>query len=142
MGESTDIGVKEFQQILQNNNGVVIFKFGADWCGPCKKVEPIFDEFSTRVSSNIKCYKIDVDNSFELYAHLKRLKMVKGLPTFLSYNKDNFSFIADDSTIGSDITELNRFFGRCQHSFYKITGQMQQHPHQQLQFTHPEQSPR
>lgn len=112
--------VSEFQNKLNNNKGLVILKFGASWCVPCKKVEPYFINFykfikqkNNPVSEKIECINIDVDDSFELYATMKRLRMVKGLPTFLAFYKGNRTYISEDSSIGSDISSLQGFFTRC-----------------------------
>jgi thiol-disulfide isomerase/thioredoxin len=32
-------GRKHFQELLESNPGVLIIKFGATWCGPCKVIE-------------------------------------------------------------------------------------------------------
>ena len=29
----------EFATLIENNPGILIFKFTADWCGPCKKIK-------------------------------------------------------------------------------------------------------
>jgi len=113
--ENHALGIDDFQNILSKNKGITVFKFGADWCNPCKKVEPLFQNFSNTAPQNVQCIKIDVDESFELYANMKRMKMVKGLPTFLAYYEGNVSFAADDSTVGSDTNELNLFFQRVIH---------------------------
>lgn len=108
-----------FQNTLINNKGLVILKFGASWCNPCKTVEPYFKNFyqyvkekNNPISEKIECINIDVDDSFELYATMKRLRMVKGLPTFLAFYKGNHSYISNDSSIGNDIPSLQGFFNR------------------------------
>jgi thiol-disulfide isomerase/thioredoxin len=117
--ETLNLDVSSFQEKLQGNNGIIIFKFGASWCKPCKVTEPHFNNFYNYLTSNenihkkIECINIDVDDSFELYATMKRYRMVKGLPTFLAYYKNNNTYITDDSSIGSDINQLNSFFTRC-----------------------------
>lgn len=42
------------QEILSGN---VLVEFGADWCGPCKAILPLLEEFSSRT----KVIKIDID---------------------------------------------------------------------------------
>ncbi len=114
------LDIPSFHQKLIDNKGLIIFKFGATWCKPCKVVEPHFNQFFQFARSEeeekpykIECVNIDVDDSFELYATMKRLRMVKGLPTFLAFYKGNHSYIAEDSAIGSDIPLLQNFFTRC-----------------------------
>ena len=34
-------------ELLPKNNGYIIIKFTADWCGPCKKIKPHVDNFLT-----------------------------------------------------------------------------------------------
>ena len=35
-----------FMELLKINPGVFIFKFGADWCNPCKKIKKFIDKVS------------------------------------------------------------------------------------------------
>ena len=41
--------------------GKVLVDFNATWCGPCRMLKPIIDEFSD--SASIKVCSIDVDNN-------------------------------------------------------------------------------
>jgi thiol-disulfide isomerase/thioredoxin len=103
----------EFIKILKVNPGLVIMKLGAEWCGPCKKIEHIVQAFFGSAPKNVLCADIDIDDSFDLYAYLKKQKMVNGIPTILLYKKGNHTFIPDDSVSGSDPVELDAFFKRC-----------------------------
>jgi thioredoxin 1 len=38
----------------------VILDFGATWCGPCKKLEPILDQLSGELGEKVRFLKIDV----------------------------------------------------------------------------------
>jgi hypothetical protein len=49
----------------------------------------------------------------DLYAYLKKNKMVNGIPVMLMYKKGNASFIPDDSVTGADPAALDAFFKRC-----------------------------
>lgn len=101
-----------FTELLFNNNGILFLKFGASWCNPCKIIEPYVVDFAMKCPNNIKCYDIDVDESFELYAYLKRVKMAKGVPVILCYYKGTQTYICDDSCIGSNIEKLKELFQR------------------------------
>lgn len=102
-----------FLDLLAKNPGLVIVKFGASWCGPCKKIEANLHNFFMSSPSNVICADIDVDESFDLYSCLKSKKMVNGIPVVLCYKKGNVSYIPDDSITGADIKLLNQFFMRC-----------------------------
>ena len=104
---------QSFLDLLANNPGLVIVKFGATWCGPCKKIESNVHKFFSSSPNNVICAVIDVDESFDLYSCLKSKKMVNGIPVILCYKKGNVSYIPDDSITGADINQLNHFFMRC-----------------------------
>ena len=104
-----------FYHLLSINPGLVIIKFGATWCGPCKKIEKKVDYWFEFVSSNedVQTVLVDIDESFEVYAFLKNKKMVKGIPAILMYKKGNNTFVFDDivnTTVDNDIDD---FFKRC-----------------------------
>jgi len=103
----------DFMNLLSNNPGLIIIKFGAKWCGPCKKIQPVLDGFFATSPDNVLCCEIDVDECFDLYSFLKSKKMVNGIPVILLYKKGNNSFIPDDSVVGSEPVALDAFFRRC-----------------------------
>ena len=43
-----------------------IIDFYADWCGPCKAVEPILDELAKEYEGKIKIYRVDTETEREL----------------------------------------------------------------------------
>ena len=98
-------------------NGLFIIKFGADWCGPCKKIAPTYKKFINVSTENILFADIDVDENLDLYMALKKHKMVQGIPVFLAFygntDRDKW-YIPDDSVIGADEKAVNDFFQRCQ----------------------------
>jgi thioredoxin 1 len=105
---------QKFFELLQFNPGIFIIKFGASWCGPCKKIAHIVDAFFGKSPDHVMCADVDVDVSHDLYSFLKSKKMVNGIPTILCYKKGNHSFIPDDSVLGIQPNELFHFFKRCE----------------------------
>jgi len=113
----TQLDVKQLQEIqAKMNSQILIIKFGADWCGPCKKIAPNYVDFIKTAPANIIFADIDIDESIDLYISLKRNKMVTGIPVFFAYyggvKRDKW-FIPDDSIIGGDIKLVTEFFERC-----------------------------
>ena len=44
----------------------VVIDFYAPWCGPCKMLEPIFDEVSEEYKGKVDFYKVDIDEEMEI----------------------------------------------------------------------------
>ena len=113
----TELNVAQLQGLQSSaKNQVLILKFGAEWCGPCKKIAPAYQEFIRTCPNNIICADIDVDNNLDLYMALKKQKMVTGIPVFLAFFggvKRDLWFIPDDSIIGADSQAVLNFFNRC-----------------------------
>ena len=104
---------QDFAELQKVNTGLIILKFGASWCGPCKTISPVLEGFFATSPPNVICADIDVDESFDLYAFMKSKKMVNGIPAILLYRKGNTTFIPDDSVTGSNPVDLDNFFRRC-----------------------------
>lgn len=114
----TELNIKQLQalQTTLQGNQVLIIKFGAEWCGPCKRIAPAYQAFIQACPANIICADIDVDDSIELYLSLKRAKMVSSIPVFLAFFggvKRDMWYIPDDSVIGADPLAVDKFFQRC-----------------------------
>jgi thioredoxin 1 len=103
----------EFSQELANNPGMIIVKFGAEWCGPCKKIEALVKNRMLQLPSNYKCFIIDIDECFELYAFLKTKRMVNGIPSILAWKTGNMSTIPDAVVTSSKDAEVEAFFQKC-----------------------------
>jgi thiol-disulfide isomerase/thioredoxin len=111
---------QDFFDLLKVNPGLVIIKFGATWCGPCKKIKHVVDGFFATSPDNVICADVDVDESFDLYGFFKSKKMVNGIPVMLCYIKGNETFIPDDSITGIDPGALDAFFKRCGNYLSKL----------------------
>ena len=77
--EYAEISEEEFNS-LTNDNGKMFVDVFTQWCGPCKRVRPIFQELSLEYG-DIKFISIDLDlnrwigEKFEIHA----------IPTFLMF---------------------------------------------------------
>lgn len=56
-----------------------IIDFYADWCAPCKIVEPILEELSTDFEGKLDFYKINTEEQQELAAAFG----IRSIPSFL-----------------------------------------------------------
>lgn len=71
--------VNELSEISKDKK--VVIDFFAEWCGPCKKISPMYNELS-ETYSDIEFYKCNVDES----ASLSEEFGINALPTFVSLN--------------------------------------------------------
>jgi thiol-disulfide isomerase/thioredoxin len=114
---SVEFNRNTFITQLQENSGLLIVKFGATWCGPCTKLNPyatkMMDEMLSLHPSLVRCITVDIDDSFDLYAHLKSRKVVKSIPSLLCYLVGNTTIYPDEVVSTSDETEVGVFFDRC-----------------------------
>jgi len=103
----------DLQNALQNNPGVFIMKLGAEWCGPCKRIEGLVESCMEQAPVNVQCAVIDVDEAIEVYGFLKTKRVVNGIPAILGYYKGNLNYVPDEVVIGSDQKQVIAFFKRC-----------------------------
>jgi thiol-disulfide isomerase/thioredoxin len=98
--------LKEFTTI---EDGFII-KFGAEWCGPCKKIEKQVKELMGKTPASVKCAIIDIDDDFELYALFKSKRLINGVPAMFGFKKGNQSGVPDDVVVGADENQIHLFF--------------------------------
>ena len=104
----------QFEELLKQNTGNIIIKFGATWCGPCKRIEAHVGkwfDFLSQKTENL-CIAIDVDDSFDLYGAFKSRRQISGIPAILHFKQGNLSYIPDNLVIGADHDQVNEFFKR------------------------------
>jgi len=87
--------------ILENNKNVIMLYFGAEWCGPCKKLKNKLD--TPELEKIIYCH-IDADS--ESTTKICRIYNVKVLPTliFIKLKEDTVKIL--DRLDGYDYTKL------------------------------------
>lgn len=100
----------QFEDLLKQNPGKVVLKFGATWCGPCKLIDPLVNQWFSNMPATVKCAAIDIDESFDLYGAFKSKRQITGIPAILCFNKSNESYIPDLSVVGADVHQVNLFF--------------------------------
>jgi thioredoxin len=61
-----------------------IIDFYADWCGPCKMVEPILEELSEEYKGRLVVYKVNTEMEFEL----SEVFGITSIPTFIFIGAD------------------------------------------------------
>ena len=69
-----------FQQIIEGDKPVLV-DFYAEWCGPCKMMSPVIEQFSKEMSDKIRVIKVDVDRN----AAAANAYQIQGVPTLMLF---------------------------------------------------------
>lgn len=81
--KTTQLTMDQFRQMIDGHETVLV-DFGAPWCPPCKKMEPVVNQVE-KESTNAKVIRIDGGIHTNLMAALQ----VEALPTFIVFKKGN-----------------------------------------------------
>ena len=86
---------------LLDDNRVVLVDFYADWCGPCKMLEPTVEEIAAETDAAV--LKVDIDAHQDLAAQYQ----VQGVPTLYLFvdgePADRMVGVQDEATLREKI---------------------------------------
>jgi rhodanese-related sulfurtransferase len=68
---------------LINGNDTYLVDFGADWCPPCKKMEPVLETLKKQAGTNFKLIRVDGG----VHTNVMKALKVDALPVFIIYKK-------------------------------------------------------
>lgn len=76
---TVDITTADFEKTVTDND-IVLVDFWAEWCGPCKRFSPVYEQVSEEYPDHV-FGKIDTEANQELAAGLQ----IQSIPTLMAF---------------------------------------------------------
>ena len=77
----------EFKQLTESDK-MVLVDFYADWCAPCKKMEPFLNEISNDMADKVVLVRINTDKNMELCKELN----IDAIPVLQLYKNNSLTW--------------------------------------------------
>lgn len=74
------MSVAEYQTLI-NSQPTILIDFGAPWCPPCKKMEPVLNALEAEHGTHYKLVKVDGGNDIDVM----KFNQVEAIPVFIIY---------------------------------------------------------
>ena len=71
-----------FDETIKSSSTPILVDFWAEWCGPCKAMNPILSEIAKEQVGKVIIAKLNVDDHGDIALRFD----VRSLPTFLIFN--------------------------------------------------------
>jgi thioredoxin 1 len=81
MGATKAVTDATFADDVLKSDKPVLVDFWAEWCVPCRKVEPLLDEIATEMADKVSIVKLNIDENPEV-ARTYRVMSVPTLTVF------------------------------------------------------------
>jgi len=76
------VGKDTFEREVLMSNVPVLVEFGAVWCVPCKRLEPLLEQLAVRWQGKARIARLDVDESADLAIRYQ----IMGVPTVILFS--------------------------------------------------------
>ncbi len=100
-----EITQDNFEQTVLNASLPVLIEFGAEWCGPCKRLEPELEKLENEWSGKFTLAHINVDQNPDLVMNYG----VMGVPTVILFKDGE---LMDRFTGFKPLPKIKEIFGK------------------------------
>ncbi|AQP48032.1 thioredoxin [Tessaracoccus aquimaris] len=97
---TTALTAENFESTVQDNE-IVLVDFWADWCQPCKRFSPIYEDASGRFE-DVVFAKVDTEDARDLSTALQ----IQSIPTIMAFKKGQLVFREAGMLSGKQLDSL------------------------------------
>jgi thioredoxin len=98
-----ELNLMNFQDTIDEIEGYALVKFGASWCGPCKRYSPTFDKFAEE-NPDVKCFSIDAEKEQGLCEEYA----VSSIPVTLVFKNGKFLTKVSGILSADNLSEITK----------------------------------
>ena len=84
---------ESFDNDISEQSVPVVVDFGAEWCGPCKQLDPILEDIASENIDKLKVFKLNIDEN----PMTPQKFGVRGIPTIMIFKEGKLI----DTKVGS-----------------------------------------
>ena len=81
MGAAITLTDSTFDEEIKGADEPVLVDFWAEWCGPCKMVEPVLEEIASENEGRLRLAKLNVDENLDVSRRFE----VMSIPTLILF---------------------------------------------------------
>ncbi|GAB4176013.1 MAG: thioredoxin TrxA [Wenzhouxiangellaceae bacterium] len=75
------VSEQDFDANVLNAEQPVLVDYWAEWCGPCKMIDPLLHEIADEYHGRLRVAKVNIDQSPQLASRFK----IRGIPTLMVF---------------------------------------------------------
>jgi thioredoxin 1 len=106
VSSTVEITDENYEQIIMKSELPVIVKFGADWSGPCRMVNPIIKELAEEYQGRVVVAMVNVDDCYKT----KDVFGIRSIPQVMYFNKgEKLGVLAGAQTKDTYIKNMELF---------------------------------
>lgn len=91
--------------VKEHFSKLLVIDFSARWCGPCKRIAPLYKQLATKMSPNVIFCHADIDECDELTKMFK----IETVPTFVFIKSGNVVSVVKGANMNNIVSSCNRY---------------------------------
>lgn len=95
-----------FKNIIRKSSRTVLVDFYADWCQPCKELQPVLCGVKNKFKENIRILKVNVDYNPTIASQFE----VTSVPTLMIFKSGNLEWVREGVVFEPELSEIVQKF--------------------------------